>query len=143
MFSKIAYASLATVGLSLVGAAPAQANPPAHRHHVQVGGRAVHHRRVPVRAVRVRSNHYHAFYVEYRQLRWKERVFANPAQGQQFAAVKRGKGFEIRESSTSGGLAVHYRLPFWRTYRTVNNRVAANDLAALLHSRGYETRIIR
>lgn len=113
MFRKAAYASIATLGLMMVAAAPAQASP--------------------------WDGHYH---VQYRLSTWGEKTFHNYFEARIFQQAQASRGYET--SLVSHGLHwdVRYRLPQWRTYRTVDSHHQAHSLERFLEHRGYQVRLV-
>jgi hypothetical protein len=86
------------------------------------------------------DRHYH---VQYRVVRWEERVFDSRFAAERFADRLRFEGYLV----TIERHRDHYHVRFrtggdWRTYRTVFSHREAHDLERYLESRGYEARVI-
>jgi hypothetical protein len=118
MLRKITLASLATLGLLMIGAAPAQAAPPVYPDHV---------------------HHYH---VQYRSPFWKERSFDCHEYAHEFEHRMRRQGFQAHVVHHGDHFHVRYRMLNWHTYRTVPSHRLAHELEHLLEARGYQARVV-
>lgn len=84
---------------------------------------------------------WHTYRVEYRQLQWRERTFANFGNAHSFADLKRAQGFQVDVDRHGTHWHVRFRMPYWRTYRVVYSHAAAHDLECELEHRGFDARV--
>jgi hypothetical protein len=149
MFRKFAYATLATLGLTL-GTSTADAQ---WKVNIGFGPGGVSSSILPgypnggylnggfpgYPGGFHKDNHYH---VQYRQLHWKERSFTSHFAAHQFENLKEREGYQAHVVHHGLHYHVRFRMPQWQTYRTVHSHSAAHNLEHYLEDLGFDARVV-
>jgi len=83
----------------------------------------------------------HHYHVQVREP-WQERGFHCPIEARAFERYQERLGYQAYTVGHGYHYDVRYRIPGWRTYRTVHSDYLAHQLEHQLEHQGYEARVV-